>query len=290
MPNPTVILVGSSGMLGTAFTKLLTPDRFNVIAPTLDELELTNLPTIRSSIKKIVVAPTYIINCAAWTDVDGAETNEAQATVINADAVHELAKAASDTGALLVHFGTDYVFAGNATKPYRTDEPRAPINAYGRSKALGEENLETLSKTFPKFKWLNIRTSWLYAPWGKNFVKTIATLLKTKPTISVVNDQRGRPTSAEHLAATALALAERNCIGHWHVTDGGDCTWFDFAQEIGKLTNAPGVVNPCNSDQFPRPAKRPAYSVLDLTNTERTFDQMPSWQSNLASVIARMDA
>lgn len=290
MPNPTVILVGSSGMLGTAFTKLLTPDRFNVITPSLEELELTKVATIRNTIKKLSAGPTYIINCAAWTDVDGAETKEAEATVLNADAVHELAKAALDTNALLVHFGTDYVFAGNATKPYPTNEPRAPLNAYGRSKALGEEMLESLAKAHPKSRWLNIRTSWLYAPWGKNFVKTIAGLLKTKPSISVVNDQRGRPTSAEHLAATALALAQQNRTGHWHVTDGGECTWFDFAKEIGKLTNAPGTVNPCNTDQFPRPAKRPAYSVLDITQTERTLGQMPSWQTNLASVIARMDA
>lgn len=290
MPNPTVILVGSSGMLGTAFTNLLTPDRCNLIAPSLDELELTHVPSIRNTIKKLATTPTYIINCAAWTDVDSAEAKEAEATVLNADAVSELAKAANDLGATFVHFSTDYVFAGNATKPYRTDEHRAPLNAYGRSKALGEENIESLARAFPKFKWLNIRTSWLYAPWGKNFVKTIAALLKTKPSISVVNDQRGRPTSAEHLAATALALAERGCIGHWHVTDAGECTWFDFAKEIGKLTNAPGIVHPCNSDQFPRPAKRPAYSVLDLTRTENELGSMPSWQSNLASVIARMDA
>lgn len=284
-----VIVVGSSGMLGAAFMRLLSRDHFEVVAPSLEELELTNVGTIRGTIKKLATSPAFIINCAAWTDVDGAEVKEAEATVINADAVLELGRAASDTGATLVHFGTDYVFAGNATKPYRTDEPRAPLNAYGRSKALGEENLEVLSRASSRAKWLNIRTSWLYAPWGKNFVKTIAGLLKTKPSISVVNDQRGRPTSAEHLAATALALADRNCTGHWHVTDGGECSWFDFAKEIGRLTNAPGVVNPCNSDQFPRPAKRPAYSVLDLTNTERTLGQMPSWEQNLASVVRRMN-
>ena len=290
MQNRTVILIGSSGMLGTAFSRLLRTKPYDVIAPELHELDLSNPASVRGIVRKLAASPAFIINCAAWTDVDGAEAKEADATILNADAVRELAMAANDTAALFVHFGTDYVFAGNAAKPYRTDEPRAPLNAYGRSKALGEENLETLSKSSPKARWLNIRTSWLYAQWGNNFLNTIAGLLKTKPSISVVNDQRGRPTSAEHLAATALALAERHCTGHWHVTDGGECTWFDFAQEIGRLTHAPGVVNPCNSDQFPRPAKRPAYSVLDITHTERTLGQMPSWENNLASVVARMDA
>jgi len=139
-------------------------------------------------------------------------------------------------------------------------------------------------------QWLNIRTSWLYAPWGLNFVRTIAKLLREKPSIKVVNDQRGRPTSAEHLAAATLRMIDAGAAGMHHITDGGECTWFDFAQEIGRLTGATGKVEPCTSAEFPRPAKRPGYSVLDLTETERLIGPMPDWKRNLAEVTPRLEA
>ena len=164
-----------------------------------------------------------------------------------------------------------------------------PLNAYGRSKARGEELLEQSGA-----RWYNIRTSWLYAPWGKNFVKTIAGLLKTKPSIKVVNDQRGRPTSAEHLASTTLQLMDVDAHpGTWHVTDGGECTWFEFAGQIRSLLAARGEqvgeVLPCSSDEFPRPAKRPAYSVLDISATKAAVGEVPDWTANLAAVVKRLD-
>lgn len=186
---------------------------------------------------------------------------------------------------MLVTYSTDYVFDGQAQRPYRTGEKRAPLNAYGRSKAVGEELLERSGG-----RWMNIRTSWLYAPWGNNFVRTIAKLLREKPSIKVVNDQRGRPTSAEHLAAATLAMIDAGATGHQHVTDGGECTWYEFAVEIGRLIAAPGKVEPCTSAEFPRPAKRPAYSVLDLTETEQLIGSMPDWRANLAHVVKRMEA
>lgn len=277
-----ILLIGATGMLGRAFVPLLR-ERGELLTPRRDAIDLANPSSIRSAVRSM--RPTLIINCAAWTDVDGAEANEAAATVVNADSVRELARAASDTNATLLTFGTDYVFSGVATSPYRADEPRAPLNAYGRSKARGEEYLESMQDC----RWLHIRTSWLYAPWGKNFVRTIAGLLRTKPSISVVHDQRGRPTSSEHLAQTSLALLDKGATGHWHATDDGECTWFEFAQEIGRLTGAPGVVNPCTSEQFPRPAKRPAYSVLDLTRTRNLVGDMTDWRTVLASVIGRLE-
>jgi dTDP-4-dehydrorhamnose reductase len=177
------------------------------------------------------------------------------------------------------------VFRGTATEPYSVEEPLAPLNAYGRSKAVGEEELSREHMT----RWLHVRTSWLYAPWGKNFVRTMRQLLFTKPSIKVVNDQRGRPTSAEHLARTTLKLLELNASGIHHVTDGGECTWCEFAGEIGRLTGAPGKVEPCTSAEFPRPAKRPAYSVLDLSKTEALLGPMPHWKANLADVVARLE-
>jgi dTDP-4-dehydrorhamnose reductase len=280
--SSTILLIGATGMLGRALVPLLR-ERGELLTPRRDLIDLANPVPIRAAVRSM--RPGVIVNCAAWTDVDGAEANEAAATVVNADSVRELARAAGDIGATLLTFGTDYVFRGVATSPYRTNEPRAPVNAYGRSTALGEEYLESARDC----RWLHVRTSWLYAPWGKNFVRTIAGLLRSKPSISVVNDQRGRPTSSEHLARTSLALLDQDAAGHWHATDGGECSWFEFAQEIGRLTGATGVVSPCSSEQFPRPAKRPAYSVLDISRTESLVGQMPAWQHNLAAVINRLE-
>ena len=187
-------------------------------------------------------------------------------------------------GALLVNFGTDYVFAGNAERPYRTGEKRAPINAYGRSKAAGEAALERSGASV-----LHIRTSWLYAPWGTNFVRTIHKASHEKPLLRVVNDQRGRPTSAEHLARTTMKLLDTSAEGVFHATDGGECTWFEFAQEIVRLGKGTATVESCTTAHFPRPAKRPAYSVLDISQTERLIGPMSDWKHNLADVIKRVE-
>ncbi len=281
-----ILLLGSTGMLGRAFVSLLRDQNATILTPGRDAIDLADPSSVGKFIGAVSSPPRLVINCAAWTDVDGAEANEASATRVNAQAVGELARVAADWRALFVTFGTDYVFAGNALVPYRVDESRAPLNAYGRSKAKGEEALEALARERAEARWLHIRTSWLYAPWGKNFVRTMSGLLRSKPAISVVNDQRGRPTSAEQLASATLALVDQGATGHWHATDGGECTWFEFAREIGRLTNAAGVVNPCGSEQFPRPAKRPAYSVLDIARTERAIGAMTTWQESLAKVVS----
>jgi dTDP-4-dehydrorhamnose reductase len=140
-------------------------------------------------------------------------------------------------------------------------------------------------------EWLHIRTSWLYAPWGKNFVRTIAAASGSKPELRVVDDQRGRPTSAEHLARVTQALIERGVRGHWHATDGGECSWFEFAREVVRLAGngARCRVSPCTSAEFPRPAKRPSYSVLDISATEALLGPMPDWRENLADVVRRLE-
>jgi dTDP-4-dehydrorhamnose reductase len=276
------VLIASHGMLGRATAELFAHHALPFTPVNFPEVDIANAEHVARVIHPGV---RYVINCAAWTDVDGAEANEAAADGANATGVANLAKRCKEVGALLVTYSTDYVFPGVATTPYRTDASREPLNAYGRSKARGEEALERSGARF-----LNIRTSWLYAPWGKNFVRTMAGLLRTKPSLKVVDDQRGRPTSAEHLAAMTLRLIDVGAeTGHWHVTDGGECTWCEFAREIGRLTGAPGVVEACGSDQFPRPAKRPAYSVLDLSRTEALLGPMPDWRENLASVVGRLE-
>jgi len=280
-----VLLLGADGMLGRAMHAELTSRGWPVTAPTAAEFDLSTRRSINnaSEWRDWFDRGAVIINCAAWTDVDGAESHEREATAVNGDAIEGLAGLCAEWDARLVTFSTDYVFDGAGTVPYPVDAARAPLNAYGRSKAAGEAALERF-----RHGWLNIRTSWLYAPWGKNFVLTMQKLLHEKPSIRVVNDQRGRPTSAEHLARTALALLDRGQEGHWHVTDGGECSWFEFAQEVGTLLKAPGKVEPCTSAEFPRPAKRPAYSVLDVSRTEVLLGAMPDWRANLADVVGRL--
>lgn len=286
MSSTPFLLIGNSGMLGTTFERLMNHNALPYTALDFPAFDLTRPDHVNSAITPGV---RLVINCAAWTDVDGAEAKEDAANAVNASGVRLLADRCAMVGATLVTYSTDYVFSGVATAPYRVNEPRDPLNAYGRSKARGEELLEQSGA-----RWYNIRTSWLYAPWGKNFVKTIAGLLKTKPSIKVVNDQRGRPTSAEHLASTTLQLMDVDAHpGTWHVTDGGECTWFEFAGQIRSLLAARGEqvgeVLPCSSDEFPRPAKRPAYSVLDISATKAAVGEVPDWTANLAAVVKRLD-
>ena len=282
MPTqPSILLIAPQGMLGTAWCKLLDAQHIPYRTASRPDFDITDAPSIR---RYITADLGVVINCSAWTDVDGAETKEDAATAVNGTGVGELAKACKDADVLLVHYSTDYVFNGSATEPYATDQPLDPINAYGRSKAVGEEAIREAAGPH-----LILRTSWLYAPWGNNFVRTIAKLAAERPTLKVVNDQRGRPTSCEHLAAASLKLIEEGATGTLHVTDGGQCTWFDFATAIAARINPASTVEPSGSDSYPRPAIRPAYSVLDLAPTEAIIRQITTWQTNLAAVMDQLE-
>lgn len=278
-----LLLLGAEGMLGRAFAEHLQSQGRAFEALTLPRFDLTRPDSIRDAVSPRFAA---VINCAAYTDVDGAESNPTLAHQVNAAGVEQLAIDCRLAAIPLVHFSTDYVFDGSGRTPYLAEPPSnsSPVNAYGMSKLRGEE---LIRETGPDH--LIIRTSWLYAPWGKNFVRTIAAAARNKPELKVVNDQRGRPTSAQRLAASTLALLDRNSRGLYHITDGGDCTWCDFATEIVRLIGAPCRVTPCTSSEFPRLAKRPAYSVLDITKAEAELGPIPLWQSNLAQVIAHID-
>lgn len=287
IPSNGIVVLGAGGMLGRAWRELLEELGINSRFLGRDECDITDAASIRRAIDGWPI----VVNCAAYTDVDGAEAFEDEATRINGEAVAVLGAACIETGARLVHYSTDYVFNGQrdwapaTAPPYRTDEPRDPVNAYGRSKAVGESLLEPLIDS-GKLDALIIRTSWVYAPWGKNFVLTIAKLASERDELTVVNDQYGRPTSALGLAETTLTLLE-NLVepGIWHATDGGRCTWFDFATAIAEKTESGCVVKPCGSDQFPRPAKRPAFSVLDLSETEEVIGPMSPWEDRLDQVL-----
>jgi dTDP-4-dehydrorhamnose reductase len=274
------LIVGGNGMLGRALR--IACERagrpFRVVGP--PGFDIGNADQVEAAVDGHPV----VFNCAAYTNVDEAESDAAAANRVNALGVGLLAKACAKRGILLVHYGTDYVFSGHATAPYQVDEPHAPMGAYGRSKALGEQALRDAGGPH-----LLLRTSWLYAPWGNNFVRTIARASAQRPVLTVVNDQRGRPSSAEYVAHLTLALLDRGARGTLHVTDGGECTWYEFAQEIVRLTGNACEVRPCSSAELARPAKRPAYSVLDLALTEQLVGPLSHWRENLQSVMSRLE-
>lgn len=276
-----VLLIGADGMLGHAWSILLKNQNINFRPTTLQTMDITSESDIQ---KHLTPDTTHVINCAAWTDVDGAEEKEELATQVNGHAVGKLAQQCCSTGALFIHYSTDYIFNGHGSEPYSVDAPTDPVNAYGRSKLVGEQLLKQSGCDY-----LLIRSSWLYAPWGKNFVETIAKLAQTRDQLKVVNDQRGRPASCEYLAERSYQLIAHNATGDYHLNDGGECTWFDFASEIVKLTGAQCEVSPCTSEEFPRPAKRPAYSVMDLSKTEALIGPSTHWKTCLKQVTDRLD-
>jgi dTDP-4-dehydrorhamnose reductase len=281
MPAEPVVVLGAAGMLGRATLAELTRRGVNHRGLVRAQVDLARPETIAAGVPQ---GTASVINCAGWTNVDAAESQEAEATAVNGRGVGELAARCKAIGALLVHYSTDYVFAGKAGAPYTTDQPRAPLNAYGRSKAAGEELLEQSGA-----RHLLLRTSWVYAPWGKNFVRTIARAAGQRPSLSVVNDQQGRPSSAEQIARVTLELMRADASGTFHSTDDGQCTWFEFAQAIVAHTGAACRVEPCTSAQFPSPAVRPSYSVLDLSRTRQLVPDITPWQECLAGVMRRLE-
>ena len=277
--TPTRVLVlGSSGMVGRAWCRLLERRGIDYTALRRPEFDLCRTETID---RAVTDGFELVVNAAAWTDVDGAETQEADATQANAHAVRHIADRCDAAGSMLITYSTDYIFNGEAGKPYPIDHPPDPINAYGRSKALGESLLRESTDQH-----ILIRTSWVHAPWGKNFVRTMSSLLRDRDEVRVVDDQRGRPTSALSIAAGSMSLYEKGALGTWHVTDAGECTWFGLASRVRRELGSSCDVQPCTSDAFPRPAARPAYSTLDIAATDRLIGPLPEWESTVATSIA----
>lgn len=251
--------MGGSGQLGLAVSQELGERGILFTAWGSEDLDITKGPIVRDVVSRL--SPTVIINCAAWTDVDGAENNEPQASRVNRDGAENVAKAAKHCGAKLIHLSTDYVFSGEAKTPWQVDDKIDPQSAYGRTKAEGESRVLA---TYPD-KSSIVRTAWLYSPWGKNFAKTMTRLAANgEGEVRVVNDQMGQPTSAVDLASQLVELGlSSSPAGIYHGTNSGEATWFEFAREIFKLAGADvSRVVPVSSSEYPRPAKRPAYSVL----------------------------
>jgi dTDP-4-dehydrorhamnose reductase len=255
----TWLITGGSGQLGIAVSQEL--DKFGIAFDSCNskDLDITQISTVSETIEKL--SPTVIINCAAWTDVDGAESQEIDSSRVNSDGPENLALAAKLSNSRLIHISTDYVFSGENQTPWQVEDEINPQSAYGRSKAQGEGRVLA---SYPENAFI-VRTSWLYSPWGKNFAKTMTKLaIKGEGEVRVVNDQVGQPTSASDLAEQLVELGlSRSRAGIYHGTNSGQATWFEFAQEIFKLAGADVVrVTPVSSSEYPRPAKRPSYSVL----------------------------
>lgn len=253
----------------------------NDIKTDTEHLDITDLNAIREIIKRDKVKA--IVNCAAYTNVDAAEDNYDLAELLNAKAPENLAIAMKEVNGILVHISTDYVFG---KEPYNTpckeDQKGTPTGVYGLTKLHGEQAIQ---KTGCRF--VIIRTAWLYSEFGKNFVKTMLNLTSSKPQLKVVFDQVGTPTYAGDLAQTIMAVLANPVEGVYHFSNEGVCSWFDFTKMIAELAGNTGCdIQPCHSNEFPSPVKRPAYSVLDKTKVKKTFELIiPFWTVSLIKCI-----
>ena len=274
-----ILLLGASGQVGRELSRQLSAFA-RVTAPTSAELDLTSPTAIRGAVR--ASRPLLIVNAAAYTAVDAAESDVNRCAAINALAPGVLAEEAEQNGAYLIHFSTDYVFDGSKTTPYVETDQTNPLGAYGRTKRDGE-----LAVVANCQRHLIFRTAWVYAAQGKNFVLTMRRLARERDELKVVNDQIGAPTSAPAIAAgvaQVLRVLQKDpervtsVSGIYHMTAGGETTWFEFARTI--LADEPRVtVRPITTAEYPTPAKRPAYSVLDNAKLERVFGvTLPSWQ------------
>ena len=280
------LVAGSGGQLGRAL-QASVPAGATVIAPAEADFDITDPETVARVIAE--ARPDIVFNAAAFTAVDKAETDEAAARRINVDAVATLAGAARVAGARFVHVSTDFVFDGTAHAPYPPTATPNPLGAYGRTKLAGEE-AATEFHAAP----LIVRTAWVYAARGNNFVATMLRLMRERPEIRVVADQFGTPTHAATLARALWALAGGGHSGTYHVTDAGTATWYDFAQAIhdealdAGLLDRPVMITPIRTVDYPTPAQRPAFGVLDKTTTWAITGPARHWRAELRNCLAAM--
>lgn len=266
-----IVITGAHGQLGTELQRALRGH--GIVPMDLPGFDLTQ-PSCRQHI--IDARPDLVIHAGAYTDVDGAERDPDRAMRINADGTGYVAQASQDIGARLIYISTDYVFDGSKTSPYfEQDEPN-PINAYGRSKRIGEQRALSICASA-----LVLRTAWLYGAHGKNFVKTIVQMASERPVLKVVADQYGCPTSARDLAQVITVLLLRPLSGILHVTNEGSCSWFEFAQAIVAASGHHVPVEPITTVETERQARRPAHSILSLDRMHQLGLQTPAWRDSL---------
>ncbi len=267
-----VTIFGATGLLGKALMRESREDQVTGLGS--KDADVRDPRQVSKAIENS--RPDWVVLAAAYTDVDGCEANRELAFAVNRDGAANVARAAKEHGSRLLCLSTDYVFDGNKTIPYEVDDPRAPQSIYGRSKAEAEVQVEQILPGS-----CIVRTSWLFGTGGKCFPDTILKLASTRAQIDVVNDQRGSPTYAVDLARTIMQLCRKGTKGIVHVTDRGECTWFDFARTIVSAAGSKTMVHPTTTDKFPRPAKRPKYSVLSASSLGQYGISMPDWQDAL---------
>jgi dTDP-4-dehydrorhamnose reductase len=274
------LVAGAAGMLGSEVAASLSRE-FDVIRADLPELDITDEEKTRAFV--VDRSPRVVVNCAAWTDVDGAESNPEAAFAVNGSGAGNLAAAGEAVNALVVHMSTDYVFDGRLDRPYSEEDRPNPVGVYGSSKLEGERQVAARST-----RWLIVRTAWLYGHNGRNFVETILGLAERGGPLRVVDDQIGSPTNARDLAGAIRELVLADARAVVNVTNTGSCTWFEFACEILDRAGRPDVeVVPVTTDAFQRPAPRPRYSVLSMERLSELLGTRPrAWQEALAEYIA----
>lgn len=291
-----ILVTGANGQLGNEMRivskesqdKYIFTDVVEVEGQETTILDITNLDAIRKMVKENDVK--VIVNCAAYTNVDAAESNEALAEKLNAEAPKNLAIAIKENNGLLVHISTDYVFGGDPyNTPCKEDQKGTPTGVYGLTKLHGEQGIIATNCNY-----VILRTAWLYSEFGKNFVKTMLNLTATKPQLKVVFDQVGTPTYAYDLAAAIFDIIENRKYegntGIYHYSNEGVCSWYDFAKMIAEYAGQTACdIQPCHSDEFPSPVKRPAFSVLDKTKVKETFGvTVPYWTDSLKKCMTNL--
>ncbi len=283
--SKTILVTGANGQLGNEMRRVATTSNDHYIFTDVAELDITNYEAIATMVAENSV--DVIVNCAAYTNVDKAEEDEAFANLLNNTAASYLAKAAAESKATLIHISTDYVFDGSAHTPYTEECATTPIGVYGKTKLAGEESVIASGCNY-----VIIRTSWLYSQWGGNFVKTMQRLTAERDKLTVIFDQVGTPTYAGDLADAIGSMISNNQLdrqGRYHFSNEGVCSWYDFAQTICQMSGNSCDIRPIHSDEFPCKVTRPHYSVLDKTKFKESFEAtIPYWVESLKKCIAKL--
>jgi dTDP-4-dehydrorhamnose reductase len=274
-----ILITGAAGMLGLDISAAATACGHEVDARSRVELDITDAPTVGDVVA--AARPDVVINCAAWTDVDGAESSAGDALAVNGDGAGVVAGAAAAAGAWMIHVSSDYVFDGSKRTPYVESDPTAPASSYGRSKLAGEHAVAAAAPDAHTI----VRSSWLFGAGGPCFPKTILKLADERDQLSVVDDQVGCPTFTGHLARALVDLVEQPLAGLVHVAGGGECSWYRFASEIVALAGLECELTPCTTAEFPRPAPRPAYSVL-RSERGQMVPKLVDWHEGLAAFMS----
>ena len=282
-----ILITGANGQLGNEMQMLSKENsEYTYFFTDVAELDICNKQAVMDFVRTNDI--NVIVNCAAYTAVDKAEENVKLCTKLNADAVGYLAEAAEANQSEFIQVSTDYVFDGTAHVPYQETDPTCPNSAYGSTKLAGEQNALTLCS-----RAMVIRTAWLYSTFGNNFVKTMIRLGKERDSIGVIFDQIGTPTYARDLARVIFTAIHQGVVpGVYHFSNEGVCSWYDFTKAIHRLAGITDCkVNPLHTEEYPTPAKRPHYSVLDKTKIKNTYHiEIPYWMDSLQSCIAELEA